>query len=61
MAKEWATELGKFKGHEMIAAEEATWGFEQVNKGRNPDIVLKEVLIRIAERIDADRKNVPVH
>lgn len=60
MAKEWATELGKFSGHEHIVADETMKGFEEVEKGRNPDIVLKEVLAKIAERIDANYKNLPV-
>lgn len=51
MASEWASELCKFKGHELLAAEEAAWGFEEVKKGRHPDVVLKEVLAKITERI----------
>lgn len=51
MAAEWATELSKFKGHELLVSEEAVWGFGEVERGRNPDIVLKEVLAKIAERL----------
>lgn len=61
IAHEWATELGKFKGHELIVCEESMWGFEEVERGRHPDTVLKEMLVKIRERIDANRPNVPVH
>lgn len=53
MAKEWATELGKFQGHELLVADEALWGFSEVNRGRNPDTVLKEMLSKINEKIEA--------
>lgn len=51
IAGEWATELGKFKGHELLAAEIASWGFLEVEKGRPPDTVLKEVLVKIQQAI----------
>lgn len=53
MAMEWARELSKkeFNGHEQIVAEEIARGFTQVEKGRHPDVVLREVLSRVGERI----------
>lgn len=51
MAKEWAKELDKFKGHEMLVSEETVWGFAEVERGRHPDTVLKEVIARITERL----------
>lgn len=53
MAREWARELGKhaYNGHEHIVAEETMHGFAEVEKGRHPDIVLKEVLAKIEDRI----------
>ena len=54
IVQEWATELGKpeYKGHELIVADEAAKGFMDVERGRNPDVVLPEVLRRIRDRID---------
>lgn len=52
MAAEWATELGRFKGHELLVADETLWGFSEVDRGRNPDIVLKEMLSKIKEKIE---------
>lgn len=51
MAVEWATELSKFNGHELLVSEVAAWGFAEVEKGRHPDVVLREVLAKIAERM----------
>lgn len=51
MATEWATELSKFKGHELLVSEEASWGFGEVERGRHPDVVLKEVIAKITERL----------
>jgi hypothetical protein len=53
MAREWARELGKqsFRGHEQIVAQETAHGFAEVEKGRHPDTVLREILSRIEERI----------
>lgn len=52
MAAEWATELGKFRGYELLVAEYTVWGFKEVERGRNPDVVLKEVLAKIEENKD---------
>ena len=52
MALEWATELGKLKGCELLVAEHAAWGFNEVDRGRTPDVVLKEVLAKIEENKD---------
>ena len=52
MAMEWATELGKLKGCELLVAEYTMWGFAEVERGRNPDVVLKEVLAKIEENKD---------
>lgn len=52
MALEWATELGKFRGCELLVVEYIMWGFEEVERGRNPDVVLKEVLAKIEENKD---------
>lgn len=60
MAKEWADELSKFKGYEYLVAKEAEWGFAEVEKGRNPDIVLKEVLKRIEDRACPSTEPTPV-
>lgn len=51
MATEWANELAKFKGHELLAADVAQWGFAEVERGRHPDVVLKEVIAKITERM----------
>lgn len=51
IAKEWADELSKFKGHELLVSEETMWGFSEVTRGRHPDVVLKEVIAKIAERM----------
>lgn len=48
-AMEWATELCKFRGYELLVAEYTQWGFDEVERGRNPDVVLKEVLAKIEE------------
>lgn len=61
IAQEWALELGKIKGHEAIVCAETMTGFEEVDKGRNPDVVLREVLAKIEERINANRPNVSMH
>lgn len=58
MALEWARELGRFWGHEHLVAEEATWGFAELERGRHPDAVLKEVLKRIEDRIALAAKRV---
>lgn len=50
MATEWAKELSKLKAPYQIVSIETAWGFMEVERGRNPDIVLKEVLTRIAEK-----------
>lgn len=52
MAMEWATELGKYRGYELLVAEYTVWGFDEVERGRNPDVVLKEVLAKIGENKD---------
>lgn len=51
IAMEWAKELSKFKGHDKIVAKETMWGFSQVERGRHPDIVLKEVIAKITEKL----------
>ena len=53
MAREWARELGakKFDGHESIVTEEIVAGFAEVERGRHPDAVLREVLKKIEDRI----------
>lgn len=51
IAREWATELSKFKGHELLVSEVAPWGFAEVEKGRHPDVVLREVIAKITERL----------
>lgn len=51
MAREWTTELSKFKGHELLVSEETMWGFGEVERGRHPDVVLKEVIAKITERL----------
>lgn len=53
IASEWAVELGKFKGHELLVAEIAAWGFQEVDHGRHPDAVLKDMLAKIADGIAA--------
>lgn len=58
MAREWASELGKFpKGYEFLIAKETQAAFAEVEKGRKPDVVLKEMLARIRERIEAANAN----
>ena len=57
MAMEWATELGKFRGYELLVAEYTMWGFDEVERGRNPDVVLKEVLAKIEENKDRLQTN----
>lgn len=50
MAKEWARELGspRYRNHELLVAEVVSWGFNEVEgRGRNPDVVLKEMLKKI--------------
>jgi hypothetical protein len=47
MAKEWAREIGRLDGDEQIIAKHTIWGFGEVERGRNPDVILKEVLTRI--------------
>ena len=51
LAVEWANELSKFRGHELLVSEVTLWGFGEVERGRHPDIVLKEVLAKINERL----------
>lgn len=51
MAQEWASELSKFKGHELLVSEEAAWGVAEVERGRHPDVVLREVIAKITERL----------
>jgi hypothetical protein len=52
MAMEWSTEVGKIPpGNEMDTVEALTWGFGEVERGRNPDAVLKEVMAKINEKI----------
>lgn len=55
MAKEWARELGKAKynGMELFVAEVIAWGFAEVDRGRPPDTVLKEMLAKCDEQIAA--------
>lgn len=55
MAQEWARELGKaeYKGLELFVTEVVMWGFCEVERGRHPDIVLKEMLAKCDERIAA--------
>ena len=52
IAREWANELSKFKGQELLVADVVAWGFIQVmERGRHPDVVLQEVLAKIKERL----------
>lgn len=64
MAREWATEFNKFDLKDKIYAEDVAqimaWGFEEVQKGRNPDVVLKEVLAKINERIEQCQSSGPM-
>ena len=56
MATEWATELSKFRGHELLVSEVMLWGFDEVERGRHPDIVLKEVIAKIGEQLPQSNK-----
>lgn len=62
MALEWAKELNKYKkpAQLKIVSEVTMWGFGEVERGRNPDVVLKEVVKKIEDRLDADRQNLPM-
>ena len=62
VAKEWAKELSKFRTPEemKVVSKVTAWGFQEVERGRNPDTVLKEVLAKIKERLDADNAHLPV-
>lgn len=53
MASEWATELGKIcgPGQEFLVAEVAAWGFQEVEKGRHPDAVLKDMIRQIRDNL----------
>lgn len=51
MAIEWANELSKFKGHELLVSDVTMWGFGEVERGRHPDVVLKEVIAKITDRM----------
>lgn len=51
MAKEWSAELLKFKGHELLVSKEAMWGLGEVERGRHPDVVLKEVIAKITDQL----------
>ena len=58
LAREWADKINDIKGiPQHILAKELSWGFRQVESGRHPDIVLKDVL----ERIEWHRKPVIEH
>ena len=50
MAKEWAKEIGTLQVPYHIIAEQTAWGFKEVEAGRNPDVVLKELLAKITEQ-----------
>jgi hypothetical protein len=52
LAKEWAHEMQAIGGPQFIIAEEFAWGFREVENGRHPKIVLKDVV----ERINARKK-----
>ena len=53
MALEWADEIGKLKGYDLaMVSEEVTRGFNEVQQGKNPDAVLKDVIRRVKERGD---------
>ena len=56
LAKEWARQVNAIEGvPQHIIAEEFAWGFNQVELGRHPTIVLKDVVERIeARRICVD-------
>lgn len=58
MAIEWARELSRreYNGHEQIVAEVVAWGFMEVERGRHPDAVLKEILSKVGERIQQANK-----
>ena len=63
MAREWAIEFDKFDLQDKIYTEYVanimTWGFSEVQKGRDPDAVLKEVLAKIHEHIDQCQSSGP--
>lgn len=60
MAQEWANELSQFKGYEHRIADLIFEGFAEVEKGRNPDTVLKALLATIRDKFDADSTDVPL-
>jgi hypothetical protein len=47
LAHQWAEKLGTIKASQHIVAQETLWGFEQVEGGRDPDSVLKDIIERI--------------
>jgi hypothetical protein len=55
LAKEWASAMSALKAPQFIIAEEFAWGINQVQSGRHPRIVLKDVLDRINTRVEERR------
>jgi hypothetical protein len=49
LAKEWAT-LASYDAPWSVIADEMAWGFREVEGGRHPNIVLKDVKERIEKR-----------
>lgn len=60
MAQEWANELSQFRGYEHRIVDLIQDGFGEVEKGRNPDAVLKEIIAKIRDRFDANSTDVPL-
>jgi len=49
LAKEWAA-LASYDAPWHMIAEEMAWGFKEVEAGRHPDSVLKDIKERIEKR-----------
>ena len=61
IAQDWANALAKYKRRDemQIVADEAMWGFAEVQRGRRTDAVLKDVLRRVEDKVHGkgDRKD----
>ena len=50
LAKEWARDIQEINAPYHVIAEEVAWGFQEVENGGNPTLVMKELKARIQNR-----------
>ena len=62
MAQEWADEIAKLNVPYGLIIAEMMWGFQEVERGRHPDRVLREVIARVgnrhADNLAAERRTI---